>query len=269
MSEARTFKIFQGSVIGREHTRLWRNNQDGLRTGSTKIAGKLYHFGIVCDGCSGGENNEVGAKLVSAYLCSEIPMMLMAGSSIGDIPDALFNRCVGYLRSIASLTIIGDPRQSIQFIKDHLLCTILGFIMDDEIVVIFSAGDGTIIVDDAITRIDQDNRPSYPAYSLIDRQFINLQGGELPTSFETTFIYLDDIKKFAICSDGVTDAAVPYLWGHNNPLGLQRKLKNIARGSESFGDDCTVIAVELIPNEPVTGVIAETIEAAEGVGEIS
>lgn len=171
------FKICSGSTIGYEHVRLGTNNQDGKRAGEVRIGNKEYLFGVVCDGCSGGHHNEIGAKLLANYICSEIPMMLKVGSLISHIPQALFMRCIGYLRSIASQTVAGDPIKMVEFIKDHLLCTIAGFIMDDENCFTFSAGDGVIVINEIEIRIDQHNRPMYLAYHLVDPGYLNLQGG--------------------------------------------------------------------------------------------
>lgn len=242
-----TPRIRSGSVIGREHTRLWINNQDGKNHGSITIEGKNYYFGFISDGCSAGENNEVGSRLIVAYLASEVRMMLAMGTKIESIPDSLFDRCIGYLRSIASLTCIGDPMQILEFIKHHLLCTVIGFIMDDEKLVIFSAGDGVIVINDSVTKIDQNNTPRYLAYHLVDRQFLRLQDGELPRTFVTTIHDLEAVKKFAICSDGITEGAISHLWGHEHLLGVQRRLKVLVnQKTEPFADDCTVIAVEFI-----------------------
>lgn len=242
-------KIRSGSVIGREHVRLWKNNQDGVRIGTITMENVTYYYGIICDGCSSGENNEVGANLLAQYLCSEIQMSLLVGTNIRDIPSALYPRAIGYLRSIASLTSVGDPCQNISFITNHLLCTVMGFISDEKTAIIFHAGDGAYVIGNSATWIDQDNRPMYLAYHLVDRKFLDLQGGELPQGFETVSIDLSFDKRFAVCSDGITDKAVPFLWGHDHELGLQRKLKVLSRKDIPFVDDCSAIAVEVIDEE--------------------
>lgn len=242
-------RIREGSVIGREHVRLGKNNQDGKNFGSVVIGEKTYYYGFVSDGCSAGNNSEVGAKLIVAYLASEVRMMIATGTTIENIPDSLFNRCVGYLRSIASLTCVGDPQQSLDFIKNHLLCTVIGFVMDDKKLIIFSAGDGVIVVNDAVTNIDQNNTPKYLAYHLVDRQFLKLQAGELPQTFVTTSYDLSTVGKFAICSDGITESAISHLWGHVHQLGLLRRLRILVnRNIEPFADDCTQVVVEFNEN---------------------
>ncbi|PIR60549.1 MAG: hypothetical protein COU68_02500, partial [Candidatus Pacebacteria bacterium CG10_big_fil_rev_8_21_14_0_10_45_6] len=95
-------------------------------------------------------------------------------------------------------------------------------------------------------KIDQNNKPMYLAYQLVDRTYLNLQGGELPQSFEIRHIKVTDIQRLAVCSDGIVPEAIDSLWGHANLLALQRKLKVLARKQIPFSDDCTVITVERI-----------------------
>ena len=258
--------IHEGSVIGREHIRLWKNNQDGEKTGSVTVGEKTYYFGFVSDGCSGGANNEVGSRLIVSYLISEVSMMIAMGAKLETIPDQLFNRAVGYFRSIASLTCVGDPRQIVDFIKHHLLCTVIGFIMNDEDLIIFSAGDGIIVVNDKVTQIDQNNTPKYLAYHLLDRQYLKLQDGELPQTFETEVYDVKAVNKFAICSDGITEGAISHLWGHKHPLGVERRLKVLVNQKiEPFFDDCTAIVVEFVEekSDAKTNAGDGTIEATD------
>lgn len=243
------FRIRRGSVIGREHIRLGRNNQDGVQSGEIEIGGKKYLFGTICDGCSAGTHNEVGANLLATYICSEIPMILLMGAPIQDVPQALFMRCVGYLRGIASQTVVGDPLRMIDFVKNYLLCTVIGFVINDDHCIVFSAGDGIVVLNNEITTIDQQNKPMYLAYQLVDRAYLDFQGGELPQSFDVTKVETVNIQRLAVCSDGIVPQAIDSLWGHKNSLSLQRKLRVLARRKIPFDDDCSAIVLEQIEAE--------------------
>lgn len=236
-------RIRKGSVIGREHIRIWRNNQDGVFSATMAIGDRDYHVGIICDGCTAGVNSEVGAKLLSAYLGSEIRMMLLSGVEPKDIPAALYARAIGYLRSIASLTM---PDNSLDFIKHHLLCTVIGFVADAERCYIFNAGDGTIIIGDETTKMDQDNKPRYIGYHLVDVKYLLQQNGRLPDGFEVRVADLGHVERIAICSDGIEDEAIPLIWGHRHELGLMRKLRVLSNHQIPFEDDCSVITLEII-----------------------
>ncbi|MFA5020975.1 MAG: protein phosphatase 2C domain-containing protein, partial [Patescibacteria group bacterium] len=192
------------------------------------------------------------AQLMAYFAVKEITAMLLMGSTIDRIADALYSRCLGYLHAIASLTSAGNPQEAVSFVSNYLCCTIVGFVMDDESAVIFSAGDGVIMIDDRINRINQDDRPSYLGLSLVDSRFLKLDGVELPKSFNIQEIELGQINRFAVCTDGVTDGILKQVFGlagpHSGPLGLQRKLRVLTLREEPVEDDCTVITIEL--NEP-------------------
>src|SRR4051794_29186626 len=70
------FTVATGSVTGREHRRVQRNNQDGLavRVEPERIVA------AVCDGCSSGTSSEVGARLGAAFIVAQLPRLLDEGS---------------------------------------------------------------------------------------------------------------------------------------------------------------------------------------------
>ena len=61
-----------GSVTGREHARLGRNNQDGVALAARD--GLLV--AVVTDGCSSGKWSEVGARLAARWLVEWTPHYL-------------------------------------------------------------------------------------------------------------------------------------------------------------------------------------------------
>jgi len=231
--------------VGSEHKRIGKNNQDSFNVDEAIIEGKKFLFGVVCDGCSAGARSETGAHLMASFITSEIPMILYAGVPLEEVPQALFSRCIGYLSAVASQTNVGDPNRRLQFIVDHLLCTILGFITDYDRIIFFSAGDGIFIVDDQFFKIDQDNKPKYLAYHLVDRKYLTAKEGIVPQSFEVRDIQFSNLERFAVCSDGMLPEAVEVLWGHvDDKLGVQRALKVLSLRKLNFLDDCTAIVVE-------------------------
>lgn len=243
-------RLALASVIGREHIRLWGNNQDGCKAGSTQLVTpsgeETCFFGVVCDGCSEGRSNEVGAKLLSEFICEEIPLLLYAGTPLVELPQALYFRCVGFLRGIVGQTVTGSQARITQFIKDFLLCTVVGFIANKTECIIFTAGDGLIVVNDDIRRINQNNRPSYIGYHLVDRAYLTEQNGKMATNFETQVFPMSSVDHLAICSDGFEEALAGELWGHLSSLELSRTLKGFSRRDLHFPDDCSVIVLERI-----------------------
>ena len=157
------FNCRSGTVPGYSHTRKKKNNQDSCVTNEVMIAGKEYIFGVVADGCTGapGSKTEVGSILVTQFIVSEISLILLTGAKLEDLPQILFSRCIGFFRSIAGSTVMGNPEVMWGFIRKNLLCTIFGFVMDDKRLIIFNAGDGMTIINDEIKIINQNDVPNY------------------------------------------------------------------------------------------------------------
>lgn len=252
------------SFPGIDHKLLGKNNQDSFYHACVTVEKTNYAFGVVCDGCSAGARSETGAHLMVSYIASEIPMMLQVGVPMEEIPGALFSRCIGYLSAIASMTSMGDPIKRINFIINHLLCTIIGFIADNEKITFFSAGDGVLVINDQFIQIDEDNKPRYLAYHLVDRKYLTAKEGIVPEAFVVQTYQMSEIKRFAVCSDGMLSEAVGALWGHTeDELGVQRSLKVLSRRKLTFKDDCTAIVVEKIS---ASGELVGSLNFGDGAG---
>lgn len=252
------------SFPGSDHRRIGKNNQDSLYHDRVTVEKTKYTFGVVCDGCSAGARSETGAHLMVSYIASEIPMMLQVGVSMEEIPGALFSRCIGYLSAIASMTSMGDPIKRIDFIVNHLLCTIIGFITDNERIIFFSAGDGVLVINDQFIQIDEDNKPRYLGYHLVDRKYLTAKDGIVPDAFVVQTYQMGSINRFAVCSDGMLPEAVGALWGHKeDSLGVQRSLKVLSLRKLIFRDDCTAIVVEKIS---ASGELVGSLNSGDGVG---
>lgn len=250
-------RVREATLTGSKHKRLGRNNQDSRGFGGTLVDGHKYLFGVVCDGCSGGARSETGAHLMSSFICNEIPAILQLGLPLRDVPQALFTRCIGYLSAVTAQTIVGDALQRTLFVRDQMLCTIMAFVMSEQELIFFSAGDGMYIVNDSCTQIDQDNKPSYLGYHLVDKAYLMVKGGILPQSFSVAHYALDEVSRFAICTDGMLPEAADSLWNwppeeqDEHKLAMQRSLRVLSNRSLDFTDDCTVIAVELTREEKI------------------
>src|SRR6185436_1203362 len=90
------FAVATGTVTGREHLRLRRNNQDGLavRVQPARIVA------VVCDGCSAGGSNEVGARLGAGWTAAHLPDILDE-EPLRPAPQ-LESRLADYLRVVAA-----------------------------------------------------------------------------------------------------------------------------------------------------------------------
>lgn len=258
-----------GSVLGYNHKMKGLNNQDYYVTASGQILRKNYLFGVVLDGCTGGDEGrnirkitsktEVGATLLGTFIKHEIPLILQADTPLLEIPEVLYQRCLGYLGQLARLTVFGPSDVMWDFIKRHLLCTVVGFIfaLDEKKLLTFTAGDGVIIINDKIFVIDQQDKPLYLAYHLVDRGILGASFELLPKSFETVQYEDVNVDNFAICTDGIgplcKDTAknswgdapelMKNIWMYqpNASAGLQWFLNRELNFNHRFSDDCAVI----------------------------
>src|SRR4051812_18994859 len=80
MERVSPFAVSVASLIGREHVRLHRNNQDAA---AVRIRGDVT-VAVVADGCGEGAKSEVGATLAAEFLTNwlikaeakEVPLSL-------------------------------------------------------------------------------------------------------------------------------------------------------------------------------------------------
>lgn len=255
----RGFRVRAGSVLGYSHRLKSINNQDWYTVGEVTIHDKEYIFGAVLDGCTGkkGSKTEVGSILLSDFIGSEIPFILSANTPLVNLPGILYQRCLGYLGSIARSTVMGLPEVMWNFIEKRLLCTIVGFVMNRKSLVTFSAGDGMIIFNDKVHTIDQDNKPLYPAYHLVDRSILGDAVDTLVNNFVVSFECVDGLKRFAVCTDGLTSEwkkdphIIEKAWSYEPQAkaGLQWCLNKESSDNGRFSDDCTIVAVEYVGEE--------------------
>ena len=251
------FTYRMGSIQGSMHRLKGTNNQDSFCVGESTTNGTQYLYGVVCDGCTGRRRsrNEVGAVLLANFICSEIPFILASHTALRDVPLILYNRMIGYLGSIMRSTVMGSPETMWSFIETHLLTTAVGFILDSSILIIFRAGDGTILLNDSREIINQENRPLYPAYHLVDRAILGDFASKLPNNFHVTVHDVSNIQRFAVCTDGISQEIerngefsehTHFLWDYEPTAkaGLQWWLNKESQENGHFSDDCTIIAVK-------------------------
>jgi len=261
MLQVGRFKVRSGTVIGQSHKRVGLNNQDALKVANFEIGGTQYLVGVVADGCSTEDKkksrNEVGSRLLTQFALSEMRLMLGARIPTREVPGNLYPRCVSYVGNVARATVIGEPREIWDFIQFHFLCTLLGFIYDGSDLVCFSSGDGVIVVDDYTMIIEQNNAPLYLAYHQVDRRILGDKASLLPSNFNVMAHCANDIKRFAVGTDGIVSkhpetraSYVPAddleaIFSHEPraAAGLQWWLNGQSNLQGRFSDDTTLITL--------------------------
>ncbi|MEI7554697.1 protein phosphatase 2C domain-containing protein [Candidatus Chlorohelix sp.] len=232
----RRFKVSAGSTIGKNHTLRQANCQDKYNITEIQVNGESYLIGVVCDGCGSGSNSEVGAGLMARFLCQESARQLSKGVPIEWLPDILYRAALRYMRRVLQGLRSLNPAQNHEVIAEYLLTTALGFVMNSEKGIIFSAGDGLCVLNKNISAIDQNNTPHYLAYDLLNN---------IPSSFEVREFSVKQLERLAIWTDGLDPQLLPSTWGHSHPRGLQRQL-NVHFRKGRLEDDTTGIVVERV-----------------------
>ncbi len=261
------------SVIGREHVRLGRNNQDGVfavelaggraSTGSARaevippgaspseptIHPELVEgcrtpvptrvtTAVLCDGCGSEPRSEIGAQLGSRFLAQWLATEAPRGPLEGALAERATSALVDWLGRFSAL-MEPDPSRRAGFVQAQLLFTFLAAVAVEGRALVFGLGDGAVHVD-GLTRVldaGPDNAPDYAAYGLL--------GAKVSPAVH----FLGDAARVALATDGLSAHLSqspralepllddPAVW--KNPAQLQRRL-NVLAAKERFLDDVTI-----------------------------
>ncbi len=191
------FEIAAGSVIGREHRRIGRNNQDAYAV-QAKPEGTIA---VVCDGCGSCPHSEVGAQLGARWVIACLDRQCQQGQPQLQAPDFWRELQRDLLEQIRQLaTGFGSALEAV--VRDYFLFTIVGAIVTPEMTAIFSLGDGVAILNDEVLMQGTiaDNRPPYLAYGLFPGLFVMED-----VKFQVHLRSTATVNTLAIGSDGVQD----------------------------------------------------------------
>ena len=180
------FRVASGSIIGSVHQKMCYNNQDHYIVEQNDAC----IIGLVADGCGSGANSEVGSKLTLRFIVDYVLNNLEENK---DWKDNLEDRIISFLKDMLGNLKI---REREDFITNHFMFTILGFIIHKGELTLFHAGDGTYGLNSKLNIIDQKNRPKYIAYGIDDSNVAYLNFKTFP---------LSEISNFLIATDGIDD----------------------------------------------------------------
>lgn len=199
--EELAFQIRTGKMIGKDHIHSRKNCQDGREAKLITIDGQEFLVGVVSDGCGSGTANEVAGILLPQFAVNQIEHLLRFETPISQIPVVLYPYVVAYLDGIKKQIPFNTQKEMVQFIQDHLLATVIGFVVGQDEGVVFHAGDGFLAINGEITKIEHGNKSPYPAYHLVPRSALK---GEivLPRTFDATPIKPAKLKRLVIATDG-------------------------------------------------------------------
>lgn len=242
-------EIAFGSVLGTEHARMGRNNQDAVcvRILEDRIVA------VVCDGCSSGipgkpSHNEIGAQIGARIVAFVIESHLEETGSIDWrrlIDDAAMNTRL-VLGSMGAATSIDTV--DINTVLDMFLFTTVVAVVTKEHAVFAALGDGIVFVNDEQFKLGPfpRNEPPYLAYKLVPStidpallQFCIIK--ELPADeLESFFIGTDgtddliSAEKLILPGGSIPVGTVSQLWKHDkyfkNPDAIRRFLTLVNGG---------------------------------------
>jgi Protein phosphatase 2C len=234
-----------GTVVGVDHRRALRNNQDGLAF----ACGGGWHVVAVTDGCSSGRASEVGARLGAAYLAARTLDLAPRARDVDDAAASVGAATLAWLDGLAAS--FGEARRK-DAIADMLLFTFLVAAIGPERAVVFGVGDGVVSLNGVTLALDPgpDNAPPYLAYGLL---------GRAPAPTVHVDVPACDVRTLAVATDGAVELLararelleggapqrgldqfeedVVYL---RNPSLLQKRLVVIGERHGRLHDDTTI-----------------------------
>lgn len=256
------FEFAAGSVIGRSHRITGKNNQDAYCI----MADQDCTVAVVCDGCSSGQHNEVGAGLGARLLAHTLLCQASQQNWWPTIDtknlDASIPLIHCYLEQVrqevlAQLLILskamGERPPSI--VGNYFLFTIVSVIITHTITIFFSLGDGVLIINEQeyVLGPFPNNAPPYLAYELLAAASVAVNPDTLRFQLNR-ILPTDEVQSLLIGTDGVhdlaqaTDRALPgkgenvgpinQFWQEDfyfaNPDAVRRRLAGVNRESTTL-----------------------------------
>ncbi len=199
------YEIVSGTVIGKEHIRVSKNNQDAAchySTGSALIA-------VVCDGCGSGDHSElgagIGATFVVRHLLEWAGTLTDVGVRAADVLEIVRKEVVSSLSAVAQGMKMPGASYT-KLVEENFLFTVIGACITPSRSVFFSIGDGIFAVDGTVFQIGPfaNNAPPYIGYGML-KQHVDLPGGEEAYKFRIIREQTGSPDSFLLGSDGVID----------------------------------------------------------------
>lgn len=190
------FDLAAGTVAGRDHKALLKNNQDAYVFESRHDA----LVGVVADGCGSGAWSEVGAQLGARLVvqavhrwyssCPELFAQDTAKDGFAKVRRMVLHQLGGLLVDLG-----GSFSETV---GEGFLFTVVGFLVTRDRTFVFAAGDGLIMLNGQRTALDsgERNAPEYLSYGLLES---SPQAGELRV---ISCVNTETVESLLIGTDG-------------------------------------------------------------------
>ncbi len=207
------WKIFSATAQGWRDFNEGKNNQDA----QSSFTDEDMSISFICDGCHGGKNSEVGARLSAPYLVRRTKKLLSEGVNLEDLPRLLFESYLDYLVSMVETQYFDSLAEVRVFIDSYLLCTVIGLVRFKDEILLLNCGDGSFYLNESVflVKTSPSERPTYPAYNLYKtygfvsedtQELVSAKDGKktkIPEGFEVLVLSTHGIKIIGIASDGL------------------------------------------------------------------
>jgi hypothetical protein len=242
------FSVRKGLITGRNHIVYRLNCQDSILTKTFVFEEKNYYIGAVSDGCGEGKRSEVGSHLAVTYLVNKTQELILKKVPEEEIPSILFKGLIWALETVKEnfLRQPSPPEETVDFIKNHLLFTVLGYYITPRTCTIYAMGDGVVLINDLIDIRNENNHPNYIAYNLVDGKYLQRDRKTLPDKFDVYKIPTPKLNKMAVGTDAWEDEIGVFisLWDKSICTNIQRTMNLLSTKEKRFKDDAAIIAIE-------------------------
>ncbi|KKU07462.1 MAG: hypothetical protein UX09_C0029G0001 [Candidatus Uhrbacteria bacterium GW2011_GWE2_45_35] len=198
-----TFELIHGSITGREHRLIGRNNQDA----SHLVFDERHLVAVVCDGCGSGLSSECGARLGARLVVETLFRHARQVRVPEELSAAAGERILERTRLdvLAGIRILaGNLGPSLsEVVENFFLFTVIGVWLSPTSAIFFALGDGVIEINRERFELGPfpNNAPPYLAYSLFETM-----NERPPLRFQIIkTLPAEELQSFLLASDGLTD----------------------------------------------------------------
>jgi len=234
--------VYCGRTLGFHHQTTRANCQDYAACTEVNTYGVQYWVGVVSDGCGSktAPYSEVGSALFVRAAISCVHAALR-DSDIRD-PNGFiraFSKEIVYRMAeiLGALSFYGGEVGKSEhdlWVAQHLLATLVGFVVTDNGALAFCYGDGVVHANGETHVVTcENNAPPYPAYTIFDHN---------PDPDVHTWV-ADPWQPIYVSTDGLVNSDEPDTWrselGYlkdgitHHPRSLQRRM-NVLRSTMSL-----------------------------------
>ncbi|MDD2870400.1 MAG: protein phosphatase 2C domain-containing protein [Candidatus Gracilibacteria bacterium] len=237
-----TFEIAFGSIVGTDHTKVFKNNQDAY----AYKQGSNYIVACVADGCSAGIFSEFGARFAVNFFVNSVSNILQSLSD-KELDCLAEKEYVSFpffdkirLDMLSSIRVLANSMGNDlnKIISDFFLFTLVAVLITPFGTDIVSIGDGYAAINgeefDIDIPVSQDsslmNAPPYMVYNLVHSKLYEKENKSLNFRL-IKGVKTTQLDSLLIATDGVSK------WSEIQDLNIPAKSELVGPLSQFWTDD--------------------------------